>query len=100
MLATYSDPLGFCKDYDSYVPQEENKGEYDMLSDSEKSLIDTVRELNFIGSAEAVIRLMAGLNANETSVDSWINEIGALKSQLAPAVEAETPYDGDHPEQK
>jgi hypothetical protein len=32
-------------------------------------------------------------------VESWINEIGALKSQLAPAIEADTPHDGDHPEE-
>ena len=99
MLSTYTDPLEFCKNYDEYVPQEDSKGEYEMLNDAEKSLINAVRELNFIGNAEAVIRLMAGLNANESSVDSWINEIGALKSQLAPAVEAETPHDGDHPEE-
>lgn len=98
MIATYTSPLDFCKDYDNYVPNETQKGEYDMLSDAEKALINTVRELNFIGNAESVIRLMSGLNANETSVESWINEIGALKSQLAPAVEADTPHDGDHPE--
>jgi hypothetical protein len=98
MFSTYTNPLDFCKDYDNYVPNEENKGEYDMLSDAEKSLINTVRELNFIGNAEAVIRLMAGLNANETSVESWINEIGALKSQLAPAQEVELDHSGDHPE--
>lgn len=98
MLATYTNPLDFCRDYDNYVPSEDNKGEYDMLSDAEKSLINTVRELNFIGNAEAVIRLMAGLNANETSVESWINEIGALKSQLAPSQEVESDHSGDHPE--
>lgn len=100
MFSSYTNPLDFCRDYDNYVPTEEQKGEYDMLSDAEKSLINTVRELNFIGNAESVIRLMSGLNANETSVESWINEIGALKSQLVPAVEAETPYDGDHPDPK
>lgn len=98
MLATYTDPLSFCKDYDNYDPQSENKGEYDMLSDAEKSLINAVRELNFIGNAESVIRLMAGLNANETSVEGWINEIGALRSQLAPSAEIASDHDGDHPE--
>jgi len=98
MLATYTSPLDFCNDYDNYVPTEESKGEYEMLSDAEKSLINTVRELNFIGNAESVLRLMAGLNANETSVESWINEIGALRSQLVPATESTAEYDGDHPE--
>jgi hypothetical protein len=99
MLATYTSPLDFCKDYDNYVPNEESKGEYDMLSDAEKSLINTVRELNFVGNAESVIRLMAGLNANETSVEGWINEIGALKSQLAPVKEESSDHAGDHPEE-
>jgi hypothetical protein len=99
MFSTYTNPLDFCKDYDNYVPNEENKGEYDMLSDAEKSLIETVRALNFIGNAESVIRLMAGLNANETSVEGWINEIGALKSQLAPAKEESSDHAGDHPEE-
>lgn len=65
MLATYTNPLSFCLDYDNYVPQEANQGEYDMLNDAEKSLINAVRELNFIGNAESVIRLMADLNATK-----------------------------------
>ena len=100
MLAQYVDPLTFCHDYDNYVPSEENKGEYEMLSDAEKSLINTVRELNFISNAESVVRLMAGLNANETSVEGWINEIGALRSQLVPVDTASDEYTGDHPEEK
>ena len=42
---------------------------------------------------------MAGLNANETSVEGWINEIGALRSQLAPAEESKSDHTGDHPEE-
>jgi len=71
-----------------------------MLSDAEKSLINAVRELNFISNAESVVRLMAGLNANETSVEGWINEIGALRSQLVPVDTASAEYTGDHPEEK
>ena len=55
------------------------------MSDAEKSLIFAVKELNFIDHAESVIRLIAGLNANETSIEAWINEIGALKQQVEDA---------------
>jgi len=101
MLASYTDPLQFCREYDDYVPSEEQKGEYDMLSDGEKSLINAVRELNYITYAEPVVRLMSGLNATATSVEEWINENGALRHQLALAGEASKAdelYDGDHPE--
>lgn len=55
------------------------------MSDAEKKLIEAVRELGFIDHAEATIRIVAGLGANETSIESWINEIGALKAQLEEA---------------
>ena len=55
------------------------------MSDAEKSLISAVKELNFIDHAESVIRLISGLNANETSIEAWINEIGALKQQVEDA---------------
>ena len=44
--------------------------------------LDAVRELNFIEHAESTIRIVAGLGANENSIEQWINEIGAIKSQL------------------
>ncbi len=55
------------------------------MSDAEKKLIEAVRELGFIDHAEATIRIVAGLGANEESIEGWINEIGALKAQLEEA---------------
>jgi N-acetyl-anhydromuramyl-L-alanine amidase AmpD len=55
------------------------------VSDAEKKLIEAVRELGFIDHAESVIRVVAGLGANESSIEGWINEIGALKAQLEEA---------------
>jgi N-acetyl-anhydromuramyl-L-alanine amidase AmpD len=55
------------------------------MSEAEKRLIEAVRELGFIDHAEATIRIVAGLGANETSIEAWISEIGALKAQLEEA---------------
>ena len=55
------------------------------MSDAEKKLIEAVCELGFIEHAEATIRIVAGLGANEESIEGWINEIGVLKAQLEEA---------------
>ena len=86
--AVFIDPIVFCADYDEFA---ENGGDSAVHSGDfavnaqEQSLLDAVRELNFIDHAEAVIRVVAGLGANEASIDSWINEIGALKAQVSGA---------------
>lgn len=79
----YIDPIKFCADYDEFA---ENGGDFSVSAEEQK-LVDAVRELNFIDHAESVIRVVAGLNADESSIEGWINEIGVLKSQLSAAAQ-------------
>jgi hypothetical protein len=79
----YIDPIKFCADYDEFA---KNGGDFSVSAEEQK-LVDAVRELNFIDHAESVIRVVAGLNADESSIEGWINEIGVLKSQLSAATQ-------------
>jgi hypothetical protein len=91
----YMNPIQFCADYDEHCGScEQCKclgsidpfAEFGISTDDApkyQALLDAVREINYIDHAEAVVRIIAGLNANETSVEGWINQIGALKSELA-----------------
>ena len=88
----------FCNDYDEAYENDvnqmyaninrkfaeniaENNADF-AVNEQEQKLLDAVRELNFIEHAESTIRIVAGLGANENSIEQWINEIGAIKSQL------------------
>lgn len=82
--AVYMDPIEFCNDYDVWAESGDSaaiSGDF-AVNEEEQKLIDAVRELGFIDHAEAVVRVVAGLHANENSIESWINEIGALKAEL------------------
>jgi murein DD-endopeptidase MepM/ murein hydrolase activator NlpD len=81
--AVFMDPIVFCADYDEWADNPASHEAEFPVSPEEQSLVDAVRELGFLDHAENVIRVVAGLNANETSIEGWINEIGAIKSQLA-----------------
>lgn len=85
--AVFVDPIVFCADCDEWYENNPVAAESDdfPVSEEEQKLIDAVRELNFIDHAESVIRIVSGLHANEGSIEGWINEIGALKSQLGVA---------------
>lgn len=87
--AVFINPIQFCEDYDLFSEEHHDSFEAS-LSAEETSLLNAVRELQYIDHAEAVIRVVAGLNANETSIEGWINEIGAIKSQIQAA------QDGSH----
>ena len=96
--AVFMDPIQFCNDYDEAYENDvnqmyaninrkfaeniaENNADF-AVNEQEQKLLDAVRELNFIEHAESTIRIVAGLGANENSIEQWINEIGVLKSQL------------------
>lgn len=54
------------------------------VTDAEKDILAAVLETGYPASeAAALIRQFAGLHANTASVSLWINQIGALESEVA-----------------